>query len=81
MDYTKLEDVKVALEQTRSEGEWNDVCDAVKKANDGEYPGWWFREIILSGFGDGVMEKWGGSTDIHVEPLDMSFFNGETIEL
>jgi len=81
MDYTKLEDVKEVLGQTCSEGEWNLVCDKVKKENNGEYPEWWFQEIILSGFGDKVMRKWGGSTEISIEPLDLSFFEGNFIEL
>ena len=72
MDYTKLEDVKAALSETRSEKEWNRVCDEVKEGNDGGYPAWWWKEIIVSGFADGVMKKWGGSTEIHVVELRTS---------
>lgn len=74
MDYTKLEDVKAALNETRSEDDWTRVCDAVKQANDGGYPAWWFQEIILSGFGDRMMGKWGGSTQIRIEPLTLDEF-------
>ena len=37
-----------ALVKTKSELEWNAVCDAVKKAHNG-YPQDWYAKVIMSG--------------------------------
>lgn len=37
------------LTTTKSEWEWNNACDAVKKARNGQYPNDWFIKILASG--------------------------------
>jgi len=43
------QEVKELMQSSKSEQEWNDNCDKVKKENGGDYPAWWFVEIMLSG--------------------------------
>jgi hypothetical protein len=56
------------LENTKSDVEWDAVCDAIKKKYGG-YPENWYPKVILSGFAARVAAKWGGSAEIHVVPL------------
>lgn len=37
------------LEATKSESEWNDVCDEIKTARAGQYPQDWWPRIMVSG--------------------------------
>ncbi len=37
------------LNAASTEDEWNDVCDAVKKARDGDYPPDWYAKVIVGG--------------------------------
>ena len=48
LDLTTEEGVTALMETSKSEAEWNDNCDAVKKANGG-YPGFWYAAVIESG--------------------------------
>jgi len=41
-----------ALRDAKTEEEWNGVIDEVKKANNGDYPDWWYEDIIASGVVD-----------------------------
>lgn len=44
-----LEDKELeALKATKSEQEWNDLCDAIKE-NHGGYPADWFPKVLLIG--------------------------------
>ena len=45
---TKEEVIKL-MKDSKSEIDWNKNCDAVKKAFDGNYPNFWYSEIISSG--------------------------------
>ena len=42
------EGVKELMASSTSEREWNANCDAVKAAN-GDYPAFWYKEVVLSG--------------------------------
>jgi hypothetical protein len=42
------EGVKALMASSTSEREWNENCDAVKAAN-GDYPAFWYKEVIMSG--------------------------------
>jgi hypothetical protein len=46
------------LASTNTEEEWNDVCDAVKKARNGGYPTDWFAKVMMSGLAAKVMKGW-----------------------
>lgn len=56
-DLTTIDGVKALMSSSRSEEEWNSNCDKVKSAN-GDYPYWWYGEIVLSGLLDDVYKKW-----------------------
>ena len=43
---------------SKSEKEWNDNCEKVVKGCGGQYPSFWYKEIILSGVYGNVSEEW-----------------------
>lgn len=46
------------LKATKSEQEWNDVCDEIKTARNGQYaPDWWAR-IMVSGLARQIKARW-----------------------
>jgi hypothetical protein len=53
---TEAELTKLAA--TNTEEEWNDACDAVKKARGGAYPPDWFAKVMMSGLAAKVMKGW-----------------------
>ena len=57
-DLTKQADVVRFMKQANSESDWNARCDDVKKANDGEYPAFWFSAIVLSGVARDTQVRW-----------------------
>jgi len=56
MDLTQEEIEK--LKATKSEAEWNAVCDEVKSARGGSYPGNWYATVVLSGMMADVSSSW-----------------------
>lgn len=46
------------LRNTKNETEWNDACDAIKKARNGDYPSDWWAKVMTSGLAAGVALKW-----------------------
>lgn len=42
------EDVKNLMRSSKTENEWNENCDKVKKEFNG-YPDFWYMDIIMSG--------------------------------
>jgi hypothetical protein len=54
------DEVVSLMKSSKSEAEWNDNCDKVKKACGG-YPEFWYDAIILSGVADTVSKGWGGT--------------------
>lgn len=38
------------LEEAATEQEWTDLCDGAKR--DGQYPPWWYAEVIVSGLAE-----------------------------
>ena len=55
------------MRSSKSETEWNNNCDEVKKACGG-YPCFWFAAIIMSGLMDEVMGD--GSSTMTIEVID-----------
>lgn len=47
-DLTTPKGVVAKMKSTKNSEEWNNACDEVKKAN-GDYPSFWFKEIIQAG--------------------------------
>ena len=60
----KKEEVISLMESSRNSHEWNCNCDTVKKMHGGDYPSYWFSEIILSGLCDRVLGT--GSSKIKI---------------
>lgn len=52
------EDEMNILRSTKSEDEWNNACDQVKKARGGRYPDDWYVKVILSGFLYNLSSTW-----------------------
>jgi len=59
------QEVKELLSKSWSSSEWRDNCNLVKKECDG-YPAWWYEKIILSGFADSILQRWGSDTKIRM---------------
>ena len=46
------------LLNTKSEIEWNAVCDEIKQANDGNYPNDWYARVMLGGVAYQAQANW-----------------------
>lgn len=55
------------LEQCQSAKEWNDACDKIKAARNGEYPNDWWSVMKLSGRMDKIFTRWGSDSSLKVE--------------
>ncbi len=53
------------MKSSKTEKEWNENCDHVKRACGG-YPEWWYSEIVLSGVARETAESFGGTAEIKV---------------
>jgi len=42
-------EVKKLMESSKTIAEWNENCDKVKSSHNGQYPDFWYKEIVLSG--------------------------------
>ena len=56
-DLTTAEGVAALMRQSKSETEWNDNCDKVKRANGG-YPDFWWTTVMVSGLANAVQATW-----------------------
>lgn len=52
------------LNNCKTEDEWNNACNTVKKARRGTYPRDWFQKVILSGMINKVLGQ--GSDQIKI---------------
>ena len=52
-----IHEVVELMKSSRSEAEWNDNCDRVKR-NCGGYPSWWYETIIMSGLLHETSQTW-----------------------
>lgn len=57
-DLTTSDDVVSYMSESTSAKEWNSRCIEVKIANDGDYPSFWFKDVILSGVADTAEIGW-----------------------
>ena len=57
------QEVVALMKSSKSEAEWNENCDKVKKAC-GDYPPFWYSAIVLSGIAATTAASFGGSADI-----------------
>ena len=60
------------LRDSKNENDWNDACDAIKKARNGRYPDDWWAKVMTSGLADQVAKNWGqpDAFELKVETLD-----------
>lgn len=47
------------LKNTKTEGEWNAVCDEIKKSRNGQFPSDWWPRVKLSGIMDEAIARFG----------------------
>lgn len=52
------QDVVKFMSAATSENDWNDRCDKVKAAFGGDYPDFWFFDIVMSGVVTRTKAKW-----------------------
>lgn len=64
-----IQEVKDLMGTSTTAQEWNANCDKVKKACNG-YPDFWFKEIIVSGFADSVLNKFGEDSKIRIRSIE-----------
>lgn len=57
------------LEAVTTDDEWNQACDAIKRARGGAYPPDWWAKVKLSGLMDRVMARFGETSDLRVVPM------------
>ena len=58
LDLTNQDDVVTYMKSSKNSEDWNCRCDQVKDANGGDYPGFWFAAVILSGVFTDCKSKW-----------------------
>jgi len=46
------------LRNTKTEQEWDSVCDRIKAAHKGSYPADWYPRVLASGFAAAVFRGW-----------------------
>ena len=56
MNLTEAEMTK--LRNTKSESEWNAVCDEIKAARNGTYPPDWFAKMMMTGLMSAIAATW-----------------------
>lgn len=49
------------LNSVNTEDAWNDACDTIKQAHGGDYPGDWFRKVLLGGVMADFEDRMGAS--------------------
>jgi hypothetical protein len=65
-DLTSKDAVIEFMQSSQSPAQWNERCDAVKQAHGGNYPPYWFHEIVLSGIAARTLEACGSDAAIHI---------------
>ncbi len=68
-DLATRDGVVTLMRSSKSRNEWDRNCDAVKRANNGHYPGFWYEAIIQSGLARQVLEACGSDADLHVKAI------------
>jgi hypothetical protein len=70
IDLATIEGAKALLSTCLDTFDWRMACNAIKYANGGGYPSWWFAEIVESGFGDSINGRWGKGMKIRVAEIE-----------
>ena len=62
------------LKSSNSADEWDANCEKIKAAHGGQYPEWWYPEVVMSTLVGQAAAKFGGDADIHITPIDPKKF-------
>ncbi len=54
------------LLNSKDKDAWNATCDRIKAANMGQYPEWWYEEVILTGLIEKALGQGSGQIKIIV---------------
>lgn len=57
-DLTTPQGVVALMSSSKSSEEWDRNCTSVKRANNGDYPKFWFFEIMINGVAAKAQAKW-----------------------
>ena len=52
------QDEELTLLDSKNDTEWNNACDAIKKARNGQYPPDWYEVVIAGGLMGCVTTSW-----------------------
>jgi hypothetical protein len=66
-DLTTSEGVRDLMLSSKDAAEWDANCDAVKAANGGDYPRFWFATVLASGLHGRVAASWGDPTALDLK--------------
>lgn len=66
-DLTTQDGVVKLMRSSKDSREWNANCDAVKAANSGDYPDFWYVTIMMSGLAQEVADRWGDPTAMNIK--------------
>jgi hypothetical protein len=55
------------LKKSKNDAEWNDTIDEIKAANNGQYPTWWFKDVVQARLADEVFGS--GSSDVTIQSV------------
>lgn len=61
------------LESSQSSADWSRNCDTIKKAFGGDYPDFWFQDIMQSGLMRKILARFGSDPDFHISRPDGTF--------
>lgn len=64
------DEVLALMKSSKSEKEWQDNCTKVKKAHSGQYPEYWYDEIVVSGLASRMAKSF-GDADIRVVDVNL----------
>ena len=70
-DLTTPDGLKAYMSEATSESDWNIRLDEVKRANNNDYPPFWFPVIVLGQVAAKTAAKWGGSDKLKIFNLDL----------
>ncbi len=57
------------LKSCKSEQDWNNACDTIKKARKGAYPPDWWPKVKMSGLMDEILARFGRDSEIRIHSV------------
>lgn len=66
-----------SLRATKNASQWNAVCDKIKKARNGQYPGDWWPKVMASGLNSEIQANWSNPSEgeLRCEPMSEDEIN------